>query len=48
MALWAERSAAEVQTWPDLNPAGKTQRALQVIHGALEGHRALPAAPPGR
>jgi hypothetical protein len=28
---WAERAAAEVEGWDDVEPAGKTERALECI-----------------
>lgn len=37
MQRWAERTRAEVETWADLSPEGKADRAIEIVQGAWGG-----------
>jgi hypothetical protein len=43
---WVERTRAEVDTWSDLTPEGKSDRALAIIGRWQELHRYLDGRPP--
>lgn len=34
MTEWAKATRAEVETWRDLSPEGKAERAIETIRGA--------------